>query len=245
MKLIRTIYWIVFAAVTLLLVSVNLPYFWYLNLRGQQRKREKVAWKFAHWWGRVALNATGSKVTVRGSDNFPPEPVVIMGNHQSYFDIMLILGYIDRPLAFIAKQELVRVPLFATWMRQVGCVFLDREDMRQAARVFQVAVKKIQEGCSMVIFPEGTRSRKAEMDEFKRGSMKLALRAKAPIVPISIDGTYKIFEGNGYRIGPADIKLVVSAPIFPHDYAEKGTTAVADMVQTAVDQGLQDSTEPR
>lgn len=241
MKIIRSLYWVIFTLASLLLAGLYLPYFWYLDRRGQSRKREEIAWNFAHWWGRIVLGATGSKVTVRGAENIPPGPVVVMGNHQSIFDIMLVLGYIDKPLAFIAKKELARAPLIAPWMSYLGCIFLDRKDVRQAAQVFQEAVEKVRNGWSMVIFPEGTRSRGAQMGEFKKGSMKLPLRAEAPIIPVSIQGTYKAYEGNGYRIGPAQIELTISSPIFPRDYQGKGTGEVARMVQAAVERGLQHS----
>lgn len=240
MRLIRTIYWVLFTIGSLLLAGIYLPYLWYLQRRGRIQRREEVIWNFAHWWGRILLGATGSKIKVYGAENIPPGPVVAMGNHQSYFDIMLVLGYIDKPLAFIAKKELERAPVISSWVRQMGGIFLDRKDMRQAARVFQQAVEKVQGGYSMVIFPEGTRSRSAEMAEFKKGSMKLPLRAGAPIVPVSIDGTYKIFEGNGYRIGPTDIILTIAPPIMPQDYAGKSTAAVAEMVREQVEGGLED-----
>lgn len=240
MKLIRTIYWILFATGSLLLAGVYLPYLWYLERWGRNQRRDEIIWKFAHWWGRVVLGATGSKVTVRGAENIPSGSVVVMGNHQSYFDIMLVLGYIDKPLAFIAKKELARAPIVAPWVRQMGGIFLDRKDVRQAARVFQQAVEKVKGGYSMVIFPEGTRSRSAEMGDYKKGSMKLPLRAEAPIVPVSIDGTYKVFEGNGYRIGSTDIILTIAPPIMPQDYAGKSTSAVAEMVREQVEGGLKD-----
>lgn len=238
MKIIRSLYWLFFTIGTLLLAALYIPLFWYLNLRGKGHRREEIAWDFAHWWGRVVLAATGSKVTLRGVENVPPGPVVVMGNHQSYFDIMLLLGYIDKPLAFIAKKELARFPLISQWIRYLGCLFLDRSNVRQAAVVFQNAVDKVQNGSSMVIFPEGTRSRSADINEFKKGSMKLPMRAKAPILPVSIEGTYKAFEGNGYRIGPAQIDLVILPPIMPQDYEGLGTGQVADLVREKVCLGL-------
>lgn len=238
-KLLRSIYWVVFTLGALFLAGLHLPLFWYLDWRGQQKRKEAIAWKFAHWWGRVVLGATGSKVVVSGSEHIPLGPVVLMGNHQSYFDIMLMLGYVDKPLAFIAKQELTKLPLIKQWMGHLGCLFLDRNDIRQASKVFQQAVEKLQGGSSMVIFPEGTRSRSADIAAFKKGSMKLPIRANVPIVPISIDGTYKIYEGNGSRIGPALIKLVISPPVLPDIYTREGSSGIAELVLTRVEQGLE------
>src|SRR5690554_1621129 len=204
MKIIRSLYWVIFTLASLLLAGLYLPYFWYLDRRGQSRKREEIAWNFAHWWGRIVLGATGSKVTVRGAENIPPGPVVVMGNHQSIFDIMLVLGYIDKPLAFIAKKELARLPLIRQWMHYLGCLFLDRKDIRQAARVFQQAVAQIKDGWSMVIFPESTRGDSKILADFKKGSRKLALRAQVPILPVSIPGTHDGLKGTGKRTEPAD-----------------------------------------
>lgn len=233
-KVLKSIIWVFYTLGTLLVAGLYIPYLLYLEWRGLRRRREEVAWSFARWWGRAVLAATGSRVTVRGKENVPPGPVVVMGNHQSCFDIMLVLGYIDKPLAFIAKKELARLPLISQWMKFFGCLFLDRRDVRQAAQVFQRAVEAVRNGWSMVIFPEGTRSRSAEMREFKKGSMKLPVRANVPIVPISIDGTYKVYEGNGSMIGSADITLTISPPILPKDYAGMGTAQLAQMVQQKV-----------
>lgn len=238
MKLLRSIYWVLFTLGTLFLAALYLPLFWYLGMRGQVKRREAVAWRFAHWWGRVVLRATGSTVKVSGAENIPDGQVIVMGNHQSYFDIMLMLGYINKPLSFIAKKELARLPLISQWMRHLGCLFLDRSQLRQATSVFQQAVEKVQKGWSMVIFPEGTRSHSADMAVFKKGSMKLPMRANVPIVPVSIDGTYKVFEGNGKRIGPAKINLIISPPITTDFYAEAGSGQVAEMVRERVTLGL-------
>jgi 1-acyl-sn-glycerol-3-phosphate acyltransferase len=161
-----------------------------------------------------------------------------MGNHQSIFDIMLVLGYIDKPLAFIAKKELAKYPLVSHWMRYIGSIFLDRSDARQAVRVFQEAVDRVKRGWSMVIFPEGTRSRSMTMAAFKKGSMKLPMRAGAAIVPVSINGTYKIFEGNGMRIGSAAITMVIAEPILPGNFADLESGELSEMVRKRIEQGL-------
>jgi len=238
LKIVRSLFWVLFTLGTLFLAALYLPLFWYLDLRGKQQRKEKIAWGFAHWWGRVVLWATGSKVKVSGIANIPPGPVVVMGNHQSYFDIMLMLGYVEKPLSFIAKKELIKVPLISPWMTHLGCLFLDRRDVRQASQIFQLAVKKVQGGWSMVIFPEGTRSRSNELGEFKKGSMKLPIRANVPIVPVSIDGTFKIFEGNGNRIGPAKVVLNIFPPIMPQQYPDLDSGQVAEIVRDRVVHGL-------
>lgn len=237
MKLLRTIYWLFAAFFATLLGAFCLPVFWFLNIIGRKGLRQKLAYKYAHWWGKVVLAATGSKVTVRGGDNIPPGPVVFMANHLSVFDTMLLLGFLDKPLAFVAKKELARVPVINSLMRHVGCLYLDRQDIRQAVEIINRAAEQVRNGLSMVIFPEGTRSLTGEMAEFKSGSMKLAIKANVPIVPVTIQGTRNIYEGNGYRIGPSQISLLVMSPIMPGDYGEMGTSRVAKMVREMVGEG--------
>lgn len=238
MKFMRSLYWLLFTVATLLLASLYIPLFWYLTLRGKLRRKEELAWGFTHWWGKVVLRATGSTVKIIGTENIPQGSVVVMSNHQSYFDVMLMLGYIDKPIAFIAKKELKKYPLISHWMGYVGCIFLDRKDVRQAVKVFQQAVDRVKSGWSMVIFPEGTRSGSATMGEFKRGSMKLPIRAGVPIVPVSINRTYKVYEGNGKWIGSAEITMVISPAIPTNGLSDSDSGKLADMVKESIVTGL-------
>lgn len=237
MKLLRTIYWLVVAFFATLLGAFCLPVFWFLNIVGRKGLRQKLAYRYAHWWGKVVLDATGSKVTVKGSENIPSGPVVFMANHLSAFDTMLILGYLDKPLAFVAKKELARLPVINPLMRQVGCQYLDREDVRQAVKVIHLAADQARNGLSMVIFPEGTRSLTGEVGEFKSGSMKLATKAGVPIVPVCIQGTRRIYESNGRRIEPSKIFLQVMSPILPEEYQGLGSSRLAGLVREMVEEG--------
>jgi 1-acyl-sn-glycerol-3-phosphate acyltransferase len=236
MKLLRTIYWLVVAFFATLLGAFCLPVFWFFNIVGRKCLRQKLAYRYAHWWGKVVLDATGSKVTVKGSENIPSGPVVFMANHLSAFDTMLILGYLDKPLAFVAKKELARLPVINPLMRQIGCLYLDRDDIRQAVRVINRAADQARNGLSMVIFPEGTRSLTGEVGEFKSGSMKLAMKAGVPILPVYIQGTRHIYEGNGRRIEPSQIFLQMMPPILPPDYQELGSNRLAKVVRDKVEE---------
>lgn len=234
MKVLRTAYWLIIALFATLMGALYLPAFWLLKKTGRHALYRRWVYRYAHWWGKVVLKATGSKVTVRGLENVPSGPVVFMGNHLGIFDVMLLLGQIDKPIAFIAKKELAKIPIISSLMGHVGCLYLDRQDVRQAARTFSQAIRQIRQGLSMVIFPEGTRSQTGQIAEFKSGSMKLAIKAGVPIVPLRIEGTGRVFENNGHRIGPSQISLTVLPPVLPGDYSELGTGQVAKMVREMV-----------
>lgn len=234
MKLLRTFYWLIAAIFATLLGAIRLPYYWFLKKTKRYELHQRLMHNYARWWGKVTMGATGSKVSVQGAETIPAGPVVFMANHLSAFDVMLFLGYIDKPLAFMAKKELAKAPIVSNLMGHVGCLFLDRKDARQAVRVFNLASEQIRRGHSMVIFPEGTRSKTGVVGDFKSGSMKLAMKANVPIVPVRVEGTDRVFENNGYRIGPAQISMTVLPPLLPAEYAEMGSNQVAKQVQLAV-----------
>lgn len=160
-----------------------------------------------------------------------------MANHLSLFDIMLLLGYIAKPIAFMAKKELAKVPVIRSLMGEVGCLYLDREDVRQAVKVFRRGAEQVRKGLSMVIFPEGTRSLTGSIGDFKSGSMKLAIKADVPIVPAAIYGTGDIFKDK--KITPTKIFLQVMPSISPDEYQEMGSTTLATRVRDVVAEGWQ------
>lgn len=237
MKNLRTICWLLVALFATAVGAFFLPAFWFLRVTHRHGQHRRFVYRYATWWGKVVMGATGSKVVVHGRDNIPEGPVVFMGNHLGVFDVMLLLGFLGKPLAFIAKKELARIPIISNLMGHVGCLFLDRNDARQAATLFRRAAEQIRLGLSMVIFPEGTRSQSGEIAEFKSGSMKLAVKAGVAIVPLRLEGTENVFENNGHRIGPSRISLWVLPPIQPTEYEEMPTGNLAKMVRDMVEEG--------
>ena len=127
---------------------------------------------------------------------------------------LVFLHCIPGDKAFVAKKELEKVPLLGYWMKLDGCLFLDRKDIKQSVGVIMQAADKLKEGMNMVIFPEGTRSKGGPVKEFKAGSFKPAIKAGVPIVPVTLDGTYKVIEGTPkYIITPAEVNVVIHPPI--------------------------------
>ena len=103
-------------------------------------------------------------------------------------------------------------------MMELKCIFIDRSDRRSALKVIDDGIQSLQEGQSMVIFPEGTRGEGREINPFKPGSLRLATRSNVPIVPIAIDGTYQIYEKNKRKIEASDLTLAILDPIYPEQY---------------------------
>lgn len=147
---------------------------------------------------RLMIFITGSKVEVRGSENIPKDGgVLFVSNHRSYFDILTGLGYTKKPLGFVAKYEMIHVPLLKQWMELVNCLFLNRQDIKQGLKTIIKGIDQVKSGVSVWICPEGGRNMNPDVTnvkEFKEGSLKIAEKGKVPVVPVAIYGTYEIWE---------------------------------------------------
>lgn len=233
--MLRTIVW--FTYFWLYLIKLMPKYFKVRALHKADKidERDRLVDSTASKWARDLLQLAGAKVKVIGAENLPTDRAVLfVSNHQGNFDIPLLLGHINKPKAFIAKIELLKLPLIRTWMRQMNCVFMDRKDMRQSLRVLNEAAEYLKQGYSMVIFPEGTRSKGEAMGEFKPGSLKIALKANVPIVPVTIRGSYKLMEQNGFVIKPAEVEIIISEPIETIDLTKNETNQLNEKVYSII-----------
>lgn len=158
---------------------------------------------------------SGAELNIKGLKNIPNEGAVLfVGNHKSYIDIPLMIKYVDSPLAFIAKANLKKVPILNLIMMVLGCLFLDRDNVRQALVVIKAGIKKLEHGESLLIFPEGTRSKNDDLLPFKQGSLKLAEKSHVPIIPFALKGTEDVFGSNGFKTKPEKIWLTFGSPIY-------------------------------
>ena len=164
---------------------------------------------------KIYMSILGVKVSVSGKEHcrgLDGLPLCVISNHQGILDIPIIIGWIPFPCGFVAKQELAYLPPFFVQMWYLRCVLINRSSPRSAVRAIERGVVNIKRGYPMLIFPEGTRSRGPGMGEFKHGSLKLAIRSEATILPVTVNGTYKALEETG-KAKAADISLVIHEPI--------------------------------
>ncbi len=205
-----------------------MTYFWFylvsriggLRKAGKMDKttkeyRDLVNFYVKDWSGRL-LRLAGARVKVFGEENLPLENAVFVSNHQGQFDIPLMLHHVGTPRAILAKAEIAKLPLVRDWMMHLDCLFVDRNDPKDALKAVVNAIKYVKAGNSMTIFPEGTRSKGNNIGVFKPGSTKIAIKGGAIIVPITIDGSYKLLEKNkGFKITPADVNITIHKPVDP------------------------------
>ena len=236
--MIRAIIWFGWFALRTLATTYSLLQIYIMEVLGKKDGIEVLVEKTARSWARSLVLFTGSKVEVVGAELVPPQgPVLFVSNHQGNFDIPLMLGFVPRSKGFIAKIELEKLPIISTWMRKMHSVFLDRKNLRKSLLTMREATEILKEGYSLVVFPEGTRGKGKPMAEFKRGSLGIAEKAKVPVVPVTIVGSYKIMEGNvGFNIKPAKVMIIIAKPIQPGEL-EAGQD-LANVVRTIIQDNL-------
>lgn len=207
----------------------------YLELRGKTKEKTIFIHKVTRGWARFVMKMSGAEITVKGLENIPSDQTVLfMANHQSFFDIPLLMSVIDVPKGFIAKKELENWPGISTWMRYIRCIFMDRANLRKSAEAIVEGINILKSGYSMVIFPEGTRSKGGEPHEFKSGSFKLALKPKVPIVPVTINGTYKLLERNGNKIKADKVEVIIHPAIDTKSLSKEESSALPEKVESII-----------
>ncbi len=168
--------------------------------------------KSQKYWSGVLMRAAGFELDVAGAENIPEGPVLFAGNHQGMFDVFCILNGFGKMFPIIAKKETRKLPVIGIGMEGFDCVFLDRANPRKGLEAMKKAQELLEAGQSVVIFPEGTRSRGKGLGEFKAGALQCAVKAKVPVVPFAINGTWHAMEETGY-ITPTRAKMRIMKPI--------------------------------
>lgn len=175
--------------------------------------------RMVQWAFKVVLFICGTKITVIGEENVPKnEPVLYIGNHRSIFDIVITYARCPRLTGYISKKSIAKIPLLRTWMRRLHCLFIDREDVKEALKTILSGIENVNNGISMCIFPEGTRNKTAdELLPFKEGSFKIAEKSGCAIVPMAISNSAEIFENHFPKIKKTHVVLEYGTPIYPKE----------------------------
>lgn len=191
-------------------------------------------------WGNYLMKKFDIELQVEGRENLPTEgPVVYVANHQGFVDIPALCAALDTvQFGFVARENLGKVPLYGTWMNRIRSVMIKREDPRAALRAISEGIEYINQGFSLLIFPEGTRAKDNPMADFKAGSLKLATKPGVPIIPISINGTYQCFEEKEVFSGHRPIGIIIHEPIETKGLSRQEEKALTGKVQQIVYDGL-------
>jgi len=231
----RTILWFTCFWLLQLLSTLCLAVYFLFGLLGQKAFQKKILYQLTRIWARLLISIAGGRVEISGLENLPAGGgILFVSNHQGAFDIPLLLGYVPGLKGFVSKKENSRLPIVGIWMKLLHCIFIDRKDLRQSAQAIARGIRDLQTGRSLVVFPEGTRSKSRVMNRFKDGSFKLATRSGAAIVPLTIDGSYRLLEGNRGRIGPGKVHLHIHPPIRLQDLSAGEKNTLTEKVQRII-----------
>lgn len=167
-------------------------------------------------WSRCVCVLWGIRVRVNGRENISPDQsYVFVANHQGAFDIWSIYGYLGHRFKWLMKKELRKVFFVGAACNTAGHVFVDDSSIQGVKQTIADAEQRLKGGMSVVIFPEGSRSFDGHMLPFKRGAFMLAAEFGLPIVPITIDGSFRAMPRTTYNVTPTLITLTIHKPIFP------------------------------
>ncbi|MCR4672553.1 MAG: 1-acyl-sn-glycerol-3-phosphate acyltransferase [Lachnospiraceae bacterium] len=181
-------------------------------------KRARHTYAFATKGLVLMQKVVGIRLTVIGRENIPTdEAVMYVSNHRSFFDAVSLLPLTYPVTAFIAKSEMTNIPYLSTLMKNIGCKFLDRDNLREGMKTILETIEMVKDGRSVIIFPEGTRTDGDSLLEFKQGSFKIAERSGCPVVPVAISNTDNVFETHKPWIKSQKVVIEFGQPVFLKD----------------------------
>ncbi|MFC1850192.1 lysophospholipid acyltransferase family protein [candidate division CSSED10-310 bacterium] len=182
-------------------------------------------------WARFLGLITPMLVRVTGRENInKKQSYVIISNHQSHYDVLVLYGWLGIDFKWVMKQELRKIPGLGIGCEKIGHIFIDRSNRERSLASINAAKEKIVDGTSVIFFPEGTRGETGELGEFKKGAFKLALEMKLPILPITIKGTSQILPPRTFNLKPGIVSMVIHPAIDVQDHNED---TLPDLMMTA------------
>lgn len=207
---------------------------WLLSLFSRQLGR-KVAYGFTRSTSLILMWLTGTDFVVTGKEFLDPTAnYLYMGNHRSLLDTPVLMIMVKRPLSFVSKMEMAKVPILKQWMQLLNCLFLDRDDNRKALKTILRGIEQLSEGDNIAIFPQGTRSEGQDFLPFKAGSFKLATKSETAIVPVTIYGTDEMLENNVFNVKPGKIYVHFHQPIETKGMTMAQQKELASLVESMI-----------
>ena len=202
-------------------------------------KKERSSFVIVTTALKIIIWLSGIHLIVKGQEKVPKDQAVLyVSNHRSYFDIVTLYPLTNNTTGFVAKKELERIPFIRRWMRYMNCQFLDRENIKEGLKTILNCIATVKGGCSICIFPEGTRSRNGnQMGQFHSGSFRCATKSKCPIVPVALVDSFKVLDQKGSK--PVTVQIHYLKPICWEEYGNLKTTELAALVKERIAQAIQ------
>ena len=224
--------------VSFLILSIPLFFIEWIIGKFNPSLRDISSLRIVQWACKVVILLSGVKLTVIGEENIPKDTAVLfIGNHRSYFDIVLTYARCRGLTGYVAKKEMLKIPLLSRWMKFLHCLFLDRSDVREGLKTILTAIDKVKSGISIMIFPEGTRNKnESELDllPFHEGSFKIATKSGCPIIPVSINNSSALFEDHLPYVKKAPVIIEYGEPIYVKELPKEQQKFVGRYVQDII-----------
>ena len=209
----------------------------YFMAKSNKEKTDRLSLNIVRGALRMVSFIAGVRLTIKGKEYISKdEPVLYVGNHRSFFDIVVLYPLLPYPATFVAKQSLLKFPVIGNWLSRVNGLALDRKNNREALKTILKGIEYLKNDTSVVIFPEGTRCKEPEgnLMEFKEGSFKLATKSKRKIVPVAITGTSQIFEDHMPFVHSSKVVLEFLPPIDTAEMSKEEMTGIGERVREQI-----------
>ena len=236
---------IVIFLVIFLILSIPVFFVEWVIGKFNRKARDYSSLRIVQWGFKFILKVTGVETIVIGEENVPDEPVLYIGNHRSFFDILLTYSRCPRLTGYVAKKEMEKIPLLSTWMRYLYCLFLDRENIKEGLKTILQAIEYVKQGISICIFPEGTRNKGEELSmlPFKDGAFKIATKTNCAIVPVSMNNTAEMLENHFPKVKRTKVVVEYGKPIYPNELDKETKkhigTYVQEIIQTTINKNAE------
>jgi 1-acyl-sn-glycerol-3-phosphate acyltransferase len=183
--------------------------------------RPTIIYRLGRVWARAHLAAMGISPRYSGLEHAAGEaPRIFLSNHLSTVDIWALVPVLPVTTRFVSKRSIFWIPILGQAMMLAGFIGIDRKDRASAIRSLEGAAGTVKAGASVILFPEGTRSRDGRLAPFKRGSFHLALQAGVPVVPVAISGTFNVVRPRSIVVHPGPVRVTFAPPIDVGPYAD-------------------------
>ena len=202
-------------------------------------RKGNMACYASKFWSLFNVFLSGTRIVIHGKDKIEKgRTYIIMSNHQSLFDVLALIGKLPLQIRWIIKSEIRKIPVFGYTLERVGHIYIDRKRREDAYLSLDTAVRKIKEGTSVVIFPEGTRSSNGRLLKFRYGGAIMAIKSGVPILPITVNGGRFVLPRDTLSLRPGRIKIIVGDTIDPGRFDKNSKSELMAHVKSAIDKNL-------
>jgi len=190
-------------------------------------------------WARLSCAIAPLRVNLRGKKHYSRHnSYVVVSNHQSMADIPLIHGFMGLKIKWVMKKELGRIPIFGPACHQLGCIFIDRSNQKEAILSIEKAKKKLSRKASVLFFAEGTRSRDGKVMPFKKGAFIFAMETGIPILPVTVKNSFKVLPSDSLDLTPGTVEIIVHRPIYITAYEVERMDEIIENTRRTISSAL-------